>query len=352
METIVAQWSERIRAAAASRTALRIHGGRTKDFYGEAPTGEPFDTRALRGIVQYEPTELVVTARCGTPLAELEAALHERQQRLAFEPPHFGDGATLGGAVATGLSGPGRAACGSARDFVLGVRLLDGRGDDLAFGGQVMKNVAGYDVSRLVTGALGTLGVLLEVSLKVLPIPSARLTLRQQAGADEAIRRVNAWAGQPLPITATAWEDGVLTVRLSGAEAGVTAAKARIGGEAVEDDDAFWRDLREHRLPFFAGDAPLWRLSIRSTTPALDLPGAQFVEWNGALRWLRSTAEPATIRAAAAAAGGHATLFRSADRGAGVFHPLPAPLLALHRRLKQTFDPAGILNPGRLHASL
>jgi len=350
MQDLVIEWSERIRAAAAAGTALRLRGGGTKDFYGGPLAGELFDTTGHRGILQYEPTELVLTARCGTPLAEIEAALAERGQMLAFEPPHFGDEATLGGCVATGLSGPRRAASGSVRDFVLGVRILDGRGVDLAFGGQVMKNVAGYDVSRLVAGSLGTLGVILEVSLKVLPIPPAESTLRLDMPAADAIRRMNAWAGLPLPISATAHVDNALTLRLSGAEAGVRAARQKIGGEEVADGTGFWRSLRDQRAAFFEGDAPLWRLSLKPTTAPLDLAGPQLLEWNGALRWLRSRADAATVQAAAAAAGGHATLFRASDKPRDVFHPLPEPLMRLHHRLRRTFDPAGILNPGRLHA--
>jgi glycolate oxidase FAD binding subunit len=343
-----------IREAARQKKPLCVRGGGTKDFYGGAPHGNRVDTTDYRGIVAYEPTELVITARAGTPLAEIESALREKGQMLAFEPPHFGNSATLGGCVATGLSGPRRAYAGAVRDFVLGVRLLDGKGDDLRFGGQVMKNVAGYDVSRLVTGALGTLGVLLEVSLKVLPLPASETTLHFKCGEIEAINLMNRWAGQPLPITATAFRDEDLGVRLSGASVAVEAAIRKLGGTRVDPRQAerFWAGIREHTDAFFSGEQPLWRLSVKPTTPPLGLPGTQLIEWSGALRWLKSDADPKKIREAAARSGGHATLFRGGDKAAGVFQPLPAPLMKLHRNLKRAMDPAGILNPGRLYADL
>lgn len=355
-DSILADWCERIRAALADGTALQLRGGGSKDFYGRSPRGERFDTTAYRGIVSYEPTELVVTVRAGTPLAELEAALAERGQMLAFEPPHFGSGATVGGTVCAGLSGPRRMAVGAVRDFVLGVKLVDGRGEVLSFGGQVMKNVAGYDVSRLIAGSLGTLGALADVSLKVLPRPVAEASLRFALGEAETIERLNAWGGRPLPISASAWADGVLTVRLSGAAAAVQAALSTLGGERVGDDEAkaFWTGVREQSLPWFGADVAggaLWRLSVPSAAAPLKLPGEQFIEWGGALRWLRSSEPAAHIRERVAQLGGHATLFRG-DHAGEVFHPLPAPLMAIHRRLKNAFDPTGIFNPGRLYQDL
>jgi len=262
--------------------------------------------------------------------------------------------ATLGGCVAAGLSGPRRAHAGAVRDFVLGVRILDGTGQDLRFGGQVMKNVAGYDVSRLMAGSLGTLGVLLEVSLKVLPIPPAEATLRLACSAGEAITLMNQWSGRPLPITATSWRDGRLDVRLSGALPAVESAIAKIGGTRIDPGEAgaFWAGIREQTDPYYVGEPPLWRLSVKPTTPPLSLPGETLIEWGGALRWLKSRAEAPAIRDAARAAGGHATLFRAGDKSAGAFHPLPEGLMATHRRLKQAFDPAGILNPGRMYPGL
>ena len=273
---------------------------------------------------------------------------------LAFEPPHFGEGATLGGCLAAGLSGPRRPYAGGVRDFVLGVRVIDGKGDDLRFGGQVMKNVAGYDVSRLMAGSLGTLGILLEVSLKVLPRPPAEATLHLRWDEATAIALMNEWAGKPMPVTATAFRDGDLGLRLSGARVAVEAAIRKLGGTEVKPDQAgrFWTGIREQTDPFFAGEAPLWRLSIKPTTRPLELPGGQLIEWGGALRWLKSAADAETIREAAARAGGHATLFRGGNKSGGVFQPLPPELMKLHRNLKRAFDPAGILNPGRLYPDI
>ncbi len=353
----LADLQERIRAAAADGRPLRIRGGGTKDFYGETPAGELLDVRALSGIVAYEPGELVVTARAGTPLAEVEDALAAHRQMLAFEPPHHGAGATLGGIVAAGFSGPRRPHAGSVRDFVLGVRVVDGAGAALAFGGQVIKNVAGFDVSRLMTGALGTLGVLTEISLKCLPRPKAEATRVLECGGADAIALANEWAGKPLPVTATCFHAGSLRVRLSGAPAAVASSASGIGGREI-DGTAFWRALRDQTLDYFApatrGDATLWRLSVRSSAPWSELPGDTLIEWGGALRWLVcSEPVPAErIRAWAAQHGGHATLYRGADKSAGVFHPLPDAVAAVHQRLKQVFDPQRILNRGRLYGGL
>ena len=340
-----------IRDAAARRAPLRLRGGGSKDFFGNEPRGALLDTRSYAGIVDYEPAELVVTARCGTPLAELERTLAENGQCLAFEPPHFG-AATFGGCVAAGLSGPRRASTGAVRDFVLGVKLIDGRARELDFGGRVMKNVAGYDVSRLAAGSLGTLGLIAEASLKVLPRPERELTLAFVLGEAEAIEAMNRWAGQPLPLSASAWQEGTLRVRLSGAEPAVRAAASRLGGEVVADARAFWEGVREHSDAFFRGAEPLWRLAVPSTTPPLGLTGRGMIEWGGGLRWLKSEAPARELREAAGRAGGHATLFRAADKSPGAFAPLDDVLLRLHRALKAELDPAGILNPGRLYAEL
>ena len=349
MSDITEQLRERVLAAAADQQPLRIRGGGSKDFYGNPPAGALLETAGHAGILAYEPTELVVTVRAGTRLAELEAALGERGQMLAFEPPLFGD-ATVGGCVAAGLSGPRRATAGAVRDFVLGVKLLDGKGEILNFGGQVMKNVAGYDVSRLMAGAMGTLGLLLEVSLKVLPKPHAEATLRLELPQDKAIEAINRWGGQPLPLSATCWSDDLLSVRLSGARAAVAAARARIGGEAVAGAEGFWRALREQQTDYFSGTQALWRLSLPSKTAPLDLPGSPLIEWGGAQRWLKSDAPAAALREAAARAGGHATLFRGGDKSIGVLQPLPEPLMQIHRNLKRAFDPQGLFNPGRLYS--
>jgi glycolate oxidase FAD binding subunit len=358
MDPALAQLCDTVRAASASRTPLCIRAGGTKDFYGNEPTGTLLDPRAVNGIVAYEPTELVVTARAGTPLAELENLLSENGQMLAFEPPHFGSSATVGGCVAAGLAGPRRASYGpthgGVRDFVLGAKLVSGRGEVLTFGGTVMKNVAGYDVSRLLAGSMGILGVIVEVSLKVLPRPLSHHTLRFEMTEAQAIDKLNEWAGRPLPLSASVWHAGVLHVRLAGAAAAVKAARHQLGGEDLdnEDADALWTSIREQTHPFFAGEQPLWRVSVPPTATPLTIGGPQLIEWNGALRWLRTTASAEQVRDCARQAGGHATLFRGGDRSVGVFTPLSAPLAAIHRRLKSHFDPAGIFNRGRLYPDL
>lgn len=351
-DALIQQFADTIRAAADAKRPLHIRGGGSKAFYGNPASGDDLNVTAYRGIVSYEPTELVITARAGTPLADIEAVMRDKGQMLGFEPPHFGGGATIGGCIAAGLSGPRRAYAGSARDFVLGVRMLDGRGTDLAFGGQVMKNVAGYDVSRLVTGSLGTLGVILEVSLKALPLPPAELTLcREQTRAD-AIATMNAWAGTPLPVTGTCHVQKLLYVRLAGAASAVKAAAKKIGGEEVTNAAEFWRNVRDHHDLFFSGIRPTWRISLQSTAPELKLSGPQLVEWGGALRWLKSDDNAKAVREAAHKAGGHATLFRRGAPDIGAFHPLPETMMQLHRRIKQAMDPAGILNPGRMYEGL
>jgi glycolate oxidase FAD binding subunit len=358
MQAALDDLAEGVRAAAARNQPLQIRGGGTKDFYGNPARGDLLDPRGHTGIVDYVPTELVVTVRGGTPLAELEEALDVRGQMLAFEPPHFGAGATVGGCVAAGLAGPRRtsfgASYGGVRDFVLGAKIIDGRGQLLSFGGTVMKNVAGYDVARALAGSLGILGVIVELSVKVLPKPVRETTLRLHLDEAAALTRVNEWGGLPLPISATAWHDGALHVRLSGAEAAVQAAALRLGGEALERSqaDAFWRGVREHTHPFFAVNAPLWRISVPSTTGPLQLGGAQLFEWGGALRWLRSDMPGTQLRERVAAAGGHATLFRGGDRSVGAFTPLAPALLAIHKRLKLEFDPEGVFNPGRMYENL
>jgi glycolate oxidase FAD binding subunit len=352
---------DQVTSARERRTPLDICGGGTKRFYGEPPGGAPLDLRPLSGITCYEPTELVVTARAGTPLRDLEAALQEQGQCLPFEPPRFAPGGTVGGMVAAGLAGPARASVGSVRDHVLGVTLLNGRGEVLIFGGQVTKNVAGYDVSRLMVGSLGVLGVICDVSLKVLPTSVATETLSFEWSEARALETLVRWAAQPLPINASAWHGGLLRVRLAGARAAVAAACARLGGERLETSAAnsWWVSVRDQSAEFFAvreqtlarGEA-LWRVSVPAVTAELKFPGEQFIEWGGAQRWWRTTASAAIVREAAARAGGHATLIKGADRSAGVFAPLNAVGMRIHQALKQAFDPAGIFNPGRLYPGL
>ncbi len=350
-EPIERELRERVAQALASGEALCIRGSGTKAFYGRTPLGHPLDIGAHRGILCYEPTELVITARAGTPLREIELALAERGQMLGFEPPRFGEAATLGGTIACNLSGPRRAYAGAARDFVLGTRVLNGRGEILSFGGQVMKNVAGYDVSRLMAGALGTLGILLEVSLKVLPRPAREITLAREGSAPEALAAMHAWARRPLPISASCFDGEALLVRLSGGAAAVESARRLIGGEALADGERFWQRLREHRHGFFASPRPLWRLAVACDAPPIGIAGKWLYEWGGGLRWLISEAPAATVRQGALRAGGQATAFRGHD-GDEVFHPLPEALFAVHRQLKHAFDPSGIINPGRMYRGL
>jgi glycolate oxidase FAD binding subunit len=349
-----------IAEASAKRAPLQIRGGGTKSWYGQRVEGDVLDTRIASGIIAYDPPELVITARCGTPLTDIEAALAEHNQMLAFEPPHFGRGATLGGCIAAGLAGPRRATAGAPRDFVLGASVMNGHGDVLHFGGSVMKNVAGYDVARLMAGSLGTLGLMLEVSLKVLPRPSAELTLKFDMNGTDAVRKLNEWAGRPLPITGSAWRNGTLALRLGGADAAVKSARNTLGGEVVDAVEAerFWNGLREQTDAFFQmipPDAALWRLSLPSITEPLQLPGTQLMEWGGAQRWWVTDTDAQTVRMAARQTGGHATLFRCGsqyDRNVGVFTPLPTPIMNIHRRLKAAFDPVRIFNRGRLYPDL
>ncbi|HMN22535.1 MAG TPA: glycolate oxidase subunit GlcE [Ottowia sp.] len=353
MDDALQTLADKLRNASERGRPLRVRGGGTKDFYGQRLHGELLDLRPLTGVQAYEPTELVVTALAGTRLAELEALLAEQGQCLPFEPPRFGVAATVGGMVAAGLAGPARASVGGVRDYVLGMQLINGRGELLKFGGQVMKNVAGYDVSRLLAGSLGTLGVIAEVSLKVMPLPPAECTLLFEWSETTARQQLNRWGGQPLPLNASCWADGTLAVRLRGARAAIEAARRSMGGELLEGERASrqWSALRDQSLPFFrlAPGEALWRVSMPDTATPLNL-GPTLVEWHGAQRWLRLPQDAAVhVRAAAARAGGHATLFRGGDGQAPVFTPLSAPLQRIHARLKQAFDPAGILNPGRMY---
>ncbi len=343
--------TEQVRAAAAAGTPLRIAGGDSKAFHGrQVDAGcTSLCVAGHTGVVAYEPTELAITLRAGTPLAEVEALLAEQGQQLPFEPPAFGPGATIGGAVASGLAGPRRPFSGAARDAVLGVQLINGHGERLDFGGRVMKNVAGYDVSRLMAGAQGTLGVLLEVSLKVLPSPQGELTLVQELSASRALERMTRWSRQALPITGLCHADGRLYVRLGGGEQTLAETRQLLGGEALGPGPSFWADLKEQRLPFFGQPGPLWRLSLPPATPLQD---EGLLDWGGAQRWVIGDLVADELRERVARAGGHATLFRHHDGRGEVFHPLPAPLLALHRRVKQALDPQRLFNPGRLYAEL
>lgn len=343
------QLLEQVNAALANARPLCLRGGNSKAFYGGEPVGDPLDITGHRGIINYEPTELVLTARAGTPLAVVEQALAAENQLLPFEPPNHSGDATIGGAIASGLSGPRRPWAGSARDLVLGLGLINGRGEHLHFGGQVMKNVAGYDVSRVVTGALGTLGIITQVSLKVLPRPQRTSTHVLEMAPEAAMRQVERWFREGLPVSGAAHDGKALYLRLEGTELAVNAADAIVGGDTSADPDTWWVALRDQRHSWFEiTDQPLWRIALPPLSAPLELDGEEFHDWNGQLRWLRSSLPAQRIRERVAALGGHATLFRGDAGDTEVFHPLPEPVMALQRRLKQAFDPHGIFNPGRL----
>lgn len=359
-------WAERVRDAAGRGACLRIRGGGSKDHLGDTSRGELLDTREAEGVVAYEPSELVLTARAGTPLAEIESVLAERGQHLAFEPPRLGLHGTLGGVVASGLSGPSRVRRGAVRDHVLGCTVMNGRAEVLHFGGAVMKNVAGFDLSRLMAGSMGTLGLLLEVTLKVMPQPVVSATMRFEVGQAEALQQVNRWAAQPLPLDASAWWDGLLVLRLCGARAAVASAVQSLYRErrgevlAPAVADAFWQGLRDQSDEFFQGarqavaqsgqqGVTLWRLSVPATTGPLDVHGEQLIEWFGGQRWVCTPAAPAAVHALAARVGGHAQ---------AVCRHQPAPLVdgaalsptvrRLHAQVQQAFDPHGVFATGRL----
>ncbi|PHX45152.1 glycolate oxidase [Pseudomonas sp. NZIPFR-PS5] len=349
---------EQVNQAIQSALPLRIQGANSKVFLGREVAGDVLDTRIHSGIVTYDPTELVITARAGTPLSVLNAALEDAGQMLPCEPPSYsrgdagasgeGDG-TVGGMVAAGLSGPRRPWSGSVRDFVLGTRVITGLGKHLRFGGEVMKNVAGYDLSRLMAGSFGCLGLITEVSLKVLPKPRLCTSIALEMDTATALARLAQWGQQPLPISAASHDGRLLRLRLEGGEGSVAAAHDRLGGESI--DPAYWRALNEHRLEFFTDGRPLWRLSLPVSTAALDLPGDQLIDWAGAQRWLKSDASGSEIRRIVSAAGGHATCF-SHGVDDSPFQPLATPLLRYHRQLKAQLDPHGVFNPGRMYAEI
>jgi glycolate oxidase FAD binding subunit len=360
------QATAQIAQANSSKTPLRIQGHGSKSFYGE-PANENhalLSTLDYSGVVEYDPTELVVVVKSGTPIHDLEKTLVESRQMLAFEPPRFAGKGTVGGMVATGLSGPRRMSAGAVKDFVLGMTVLDPQATPLRYGGTVMKNVAGYDLARLHTGALGTLGLIVDVSLKVLPLPPAEETIVFDATAQQSLAWANEWGGKPLPISATCWLDGSFHVRLSGAVAAVKSAKEKLGGTALGQPEAneFWQSLRDQAHGFFQlapkeSDQCLWRLSVPGTTPDFaEIEAPQCIEWGGALRWVKTNAPAERLRAIAAKAGGHATLFRShspeiRDAHSAFTQPSPA-IMKIHQRLKQELDPNRIFNPGRLYAGL
>jgi len=346
------QLQQQVEQAIADKTPLSISAGKSKLFYGNQVDGQTLDVSQHSGIINYEPTELVVTARAGSNLKQLEQVLDGENQMFGFEPPAFDDSATIGGTIACNLSGPRRAFSGAARDFVLGSKIINGKGESIHFGGEVMKNVAGYDVSRLMCGAMGTLGVMQELSIKVLPKPETELTLVHEMDSYESLNKVHQLGQSALPISATAFDDNKLYIRLSGSEPAATAARDLIGGDVVDDGNNYWLNLKEQKLEFFNQEGNLWRLSLASNTPVLNLPGEILCEWNGAQRWLVSNENEEVIRDAVAKLGGHAVCYRQQSKPESVFHPLETGLLKIHRHLKNAFDPTGLMNPGKMYTEI
>jgi glycolate oxidase FAD binding subunit len=353
---VLKRWRDTVLAATADKRPLVIEGSGTKSFYGHPVTGDVLKTTDYCGITAYEPTELVISAKAGTRLSEIETALTPHGLMLAFEPPAYGGDPTVGGIVAAGISGPRRASAGSVRDYVLGTQVLDGQGRLMAFGGQVMKNVAGYDVSRLLAGSLGMLGIISEVSIKVIPAPRTEETRRFDLAESGALDFLVNGLRRAMPITASAWFDGCLSIRLGGSAPEVVAARQALGGELLDQREAvdFWAGVKNHQHPFFSSERPaLARLALPDATPSLALPEKQAIEWGGTQRWVWiETMERLTeLRSHVARLGGHCTVFRSADAlqtSVDVFTPLPTPVLKIHHALKHAFDPAGIFNPGRM----
>ncbi|HQS57482.1 MAG TPA: glycolate oxidase subunit GlcE [Gallionellaceae bacterium] len=343
---------QKVQDAITQNTPLNICGSGSKHFLGRSTQGECLSLVEHRGIIEYDPRELVLTARAGTPLAGIEAELANAGQMLTFEPPHFGAAATLGGTIACGLSGPRRPYAGAARDAVLGCKIINGQGEILSFGGQVMKNVAGYDVSRLMVGAYGTLGVLLEISLKVLPRPAASLTLMHEHSTDESIRYMSHLLTQPMPVDAACHQDGHTFIRIAGSEQAVKHAQKQMGGEPVNDASAFWQSVREQQHTFFSSLKPLYRVMVKPATPALNISGNWLLDWGGAQRWLLSDEPLSVIRERVNAAGGHVNLYRNHAQSGEFFSPLPGPLFDIHQRLKLSFDPHRIFNPDRTYSGL
>ncbi len=339
----------RVRQATELASPLRIVGGDTKAFFGHRVEAETLEVATHSGVVDYDPSELVITLRAGSKLADVEALLAEHRQMVGFEPPHFGTNATIGGVVASGLKGPRRAYVGAVRDFILGVKIIDGRGEVLNFGGQVIKNVAGFDVSRLMVGALGTLGVILEVSLRVIPMVETEVTLGfDHANPKEHIGWINELGSRPLPLSASLWYQGRSLVRLSGSEQGVASAVKKLGGDAEND---IWEQLREQTHEFFVGQEQITRIALAPTRD--DFLGTdQLIEWGGAQRWQRGKVNLDELRREVESREGTACAYRGAAGEESIFHPLSASMMALHRHLKASFDPVAVLNPNRLYPGL
>ena len=341
--------ASRVQTAYQASTPLNISGAGTKSFLGRiSPDATPLDVKGHSGIIEYDPAELVLVARAGTPLQEIEKLLDDNQQILGFEPPFVESGATLGGAIASGLAGPARAYSGGVRDFILGAGFVNGKGEIITTGGKVMKNVAGFDLFRPMAGSMGTLGVLLKTAMRTIPRPEAELSLIQEEKDEaSALEKINHWTGKTQAISGATWDGSYIHIRLSGSAAGVQHGRAQIGGELLTDE-TYWQDLNNLKLDFFEQKGRLWRISVAAMSGPVSENSPQLIDWGGAQRWLKSDESAETIRSRAARLGGHATCF-SENQSVPTFQPLEGNLLALNRRFKAALDPAGILNPGRLH---
>ena len=344
---IEVELARQVAAVAATGGALEIVGNGSKRFYGEASEALAIEVAAHSGVIDYDPAELVITLRAGCRLSDVEALLAQNRQMFAFEPPNFAAEASIGGMVASGLAGPRRGFSGSIRDFVLGVKMIDGRGEILQFGGRVIKNVAGFDLSRVMTGSLGTLGIILEVSIRVVPVPETEASIALEHGsADAHLEWINELGSQPYPISASAWSDGSSRLRLSGSAQGVEHAIAELGGERIDFD---WSALREQTHDFFAGDDAITRVSLPPACADELRDESQLIEWGGAQRWLRGDVDIPTLRKRLESDGGSVCAYRNHAKDVRVFQPLPPAILKLQRNLKTSFDPAGIFNVGRLY---
>ncbi|MDX2418518.1 MAG: glycolate oxidase subunit GlcE [Xanthomonadales bacterium] len=350
MPSLAAEITAAVESAYNTRTPLNITGAGTKSFLGQQATNNrSLDVTEHTGIIEYDPAELVMVARAGTPLGEIERVLNENGQMLGFEPPFVDAGATLGGAVAAGLAGPRRAYAGAVRDFILGCNFINGKGESVTAGGKVMKNVAGFDLFRPMARSMGTLGVMLKIALRLLPLPEVEKTLLHEE-TDElaALRKMNHWPVETQAISAASWDGTHIRIRLSGSASGIEHARSLIGGDYITAT-GYWQDLNNFRLDFFQQAGRLWRISLAPMSESFDPESRQLLDWGGAQRWLKSDKAAASIRARAIQLGGHADCFKQ-DPGVATFHPLEGNVLAVNQRLKTALDPAGILNPGRLHS--
>jgi glycolate oxidase FAD binding subunit len=349
---IAKQIQQQLIDASSNKQPLQIIGNGSKSFYGRSAAGDPLQVKEHTGIIDYQPDELTITARAGTPLSEINDLITDHGQMLPFEPPTFSGSATLGGCIASGLAGPRRPWTGATRDYVIGIRLLTGDGRDIRLGGKVMKNVAGYDLFRPMTGALGTLGVMLEITLKLLPLPEHEISFRIDAGEQEMVRLLHDWTYASLPLSAASHSCGKFNIRLSGTRSSIDDSITKLPADREDLSPDYWQQLNEQQLDFFTGNEALYRFVVPANAPATNTPGDSMLDWGGALRWQKSTLPFDEVQHIATKLGGSVALYRNGNRDKEVFPALPENLFTLHQRIKQVLDPAGILNPGRLYRDL